>query len=77
MFCTFCLCTKAQLEDFDPSTWILRNGRDVQDEAALWLSTVTNLKKKKFTRSRRLENFRAGFPSQIEKHQRTLLVWTL
>ena len=41
MFCTFCLCTQAQLEDLDLSGWILRNGRDVRDEAAIWLSTVT------------------------------------
>jgi len=41
MFCTFCLCTHAQLEELDPARWILRNGRDVRAEAALWLSTVT------------------------------------
>ena len=41
MFCTFCLCTHAQLEELDPSRWILRNGRNVRAEAALWLSTVT------------------------------------
>ena len=41
MFCTFCLCTQAQLEDLDLSGWILHNGHDVQEEAAIWLSTVT------------------------------------
>ena len=29
MFCTFCLCTQAQLKDLDLSGCILRNGRDV------------------------------------------------
>ena len=41
MFCTFCLCTHAQIEELDISSWILRNGNDVRAEAALWLSTVT------------------------------------
>ena len=29
MFCTFCLCTQAQLEDLDLLGWILHNGHDV------------------------------------------------
>ena len=35
MFCTFCLCTHAQLEELDISSWILCNGNDVRAEAAL------------------------------------------
>ena len=41
MFCTFCLCTQAQLEDLDLSGWILCNGHEIQEEAAIWLLTVT------------------------------------
>ena len=29
MFCTFCLCTHAQLEELNISSWRLRNGHDV------------------------------------------------
>ena len=29
MFCTFCFCTQAQLEDLDLLGWILRNGHDI------------------------------------------------
>ena len=29
MFCTFCLCTQAQLEDLNLLGWILHNGHDI------------------------------------------------
>ena len=41
MFCTFCLCTHAQLEELDILSWILHNSNDVRAKAALWLSTMT------------------------------------
>ena len=41
MFCPVCLCTQAQIEEVDLSKWILRNGSDVQDEAATWMATAT------------------------------------
>ena len=41
MFCSFCLCTKDQLEDLNMQSWQLRNGVQVRAQAEAWLNQTT------------------------------------
>ena len=38
MFCTFCLCTQAQLEDLNLLGWILHNGHDIYMRGSSYLA---------------------------------------
>jgi hypothetical protein len=40
-FCSFCLCTSAQMEDVDLSAWRPREGAEVRAQADRWLNTPT------------------------------------
>jgi hypothetical protein len=41
MFCSFCLCTLAMIENLDFQNWQIRNGVKVREQAYAWLNATT------------------------------------
>ncbi len=40
-FCAYCLCTQDNIESLDPTTWTVRQGATVRQEAAAWKNAQT------------------------------------